>query len=703
MVFFVARTAALLLHSHSAVKVGHPVEDVIAQLKRLSAQVEEEGQSEALTYEKFQHWCMRSKKKLTETIADEKATLESLEEKISAADEDIAALTSDIDRLGNEMDKLEREGVVARGDRQFYAGVAVEEATALADTIKAIQDALTAMTTAESKTEPSMLESRISKVLELASALSDMQRSLLQTFASPERPDLKAAGDYTSHVDKYDFKSHKVVELLKSLEAKFQNEFVERNAAEQNSVNAYNLAKEAREDLEKAAWDAKIAKVGTRTTVQAQRGTDLQSQSDTREDLSADAATLKTTTQDCQTKATEWAERSTVREHEREAIAAAIEILAKATGVRTEAPANPTMPPSEHPLSFLQLVSPEVQQALKLLRKEARVTHSEAISQLADAVYASAEGPFDAVVNSIEKLIFHLMNEQRDEDNHKNWCDKELQKTENSLSDQGDKISELDSNIQVAKTRAVSLQSDIVAASDMVSALTDHMKEATEIRKVGKEENSLALKDADAAQVAVTNAISVLEDFYKSTGSMTKQSWELLQRGAGPVTLPANPATWSSPYVGLADPVDATSQPKGIVTVLQAVLSDFELMQANTLAQEESDQSEFEQDIKTCKIELARRGKEAQMKAQERERLMARQASWESARKGVMKEKEATNQYKSDLQPACVDGSSTYTQRKAARDDEIAALKHAQSHLQNAFTATTTATSTALPGRSTTK
>ena len=47
--------------------------------------------------------------------------------------------------------------------------------------------------------------------------------------------------------------------------------------------------------------------------------------------------------------------------------------------------------------------------------------------------------------------------------------------------------------------------------------------------------------------------------------------------------LPKNPATWDSEYTAVADP---TSQPGGIISVLAAVLSDFEKMEAETASHE---------------------------------------------------------------------------------------------------------------------
>ena len=51
----------------------------------------------------------------------------------------------------------------------------------------------------------------------------------------------------------------------------------------------------------------------------------------------------------------------------------------------------------------------------------------------------------------------------------------------------------------------------------------------------------------------------------------------------------------------------------------------------------------------------------------------------------LTKELEAVNTYLKDLEPACVSGDSSYAERKAARADEIAALRKAQGILEEAF------------------
>merc|ERR1719394_1643702 len=125
----------------------------------------------------------------------------------------------------------------------------------------------------------------------------------------------------------------------------------------------------------------------------------------------------------------------------------------------------------------------------------------------------------------------------------------------------------------------------------MIADIKAFVKEATEIREIGKKENALAVKDSKDAQKSLTNAIAVLEAFYKEDGEIPKEPWEFIQK---PVELGEKPATWDSSYTAVADP---TKQPEGIIAVMENVLSDFEKMEAETVSQEEVDQKTYEEQM----------------------------------------------------------------------------------------------------------
>jgi len=643
----------------------HPVQKIITLLQGLETQAVEEGKTEALSMQKFEYWCKNSKKELNKAIAEEKDTIDSLESKISAKTEESKGLGEQIGKLEKEIGALQvsAKKALAASDK---ANALYETASAdLTSTKNAVGECITAIK--DSKDDTSFLAAQ-----KKGSALI----SLLET----DPVDVMAKGDMKSHEKKYSFKGGNILELLKQLELKFEDDLVRTEKEETNRVNAYNLAKDARDNAITAAEKSRDDKTEFKAEVDEELAQAISDLKDENDELEADTGTLDTTTKKCSVKASEWEERSATRSGEIEAINVAIKILAKVADVRTEPPSNPIPPAS--PVDFLQtgnVDSDPKMKAVVYLRQQASKLHQKGLERLAQQVSAHLNGPFDDVNQMIEKMIFRLMAEQKDEDDHKNWCDLELEKTQTSLDDKFEKMEDLQLKIDDADTTIGDLTEEIKDADAMVADIITFMKEATEIREVGKKENDLAIKDAEDSQEAVSNAIAVLTDFYKESGEVAKEPWEFLQKG---VELPEDPETWDSSYTGVADPA---AQPGGIITILEKCNEEFATMEADTKAQEASDQDAFDSDMAEHDIEKSKRSKESEMKVSEKKRLVEKSGSLGKTRKHVADEHEATEQYQKDLQPACVEGDSTYEDRKQARADESEALHKAQGILEDAF------------------
>jgi len=293
----------------------------------------------------------------------------------------------------------------------------------------------------------------------------------------------------------------------------------------------------------------------------------------------------------------------------------------------------------------------------------------------------------------IQKMIFHLMSEQKDEDDHKNWCDTEISKTNKMKDDKDATEDALTADINQLTTKIDELKRDIAQNEKDVAQLQADIEENTATRNEEKTENAATVKDAQDAQSAIANAVAVLTDFYKSTGAVAKESWEAFTQlkavrrtGNEPAEVPADapePELWSadSPEYG------ATDGGPGVIGMLENISADFAGMEAQAKADEVALQDSHDTWLTAAQISVGEKTKDSEMKSARKETLASKLEAKNADFSHNDKELEATNQYLKDLEPACIGKAedSTYEDRKAARTKEIEALKQAQDILQKAF------------------
>merc|ERR1711988_185798 len=111
------------------------------------------------------------------------------------------------------------------------------------ETLASIQECIDALEGVKGDVDSLLAQKSVTKVLNLASMLvSENEQvvlsSFLQEIQQPKKPKAKV----------YSFKSQGVIELLKKLIEKFETDKLETTKAETNALNAYNLAKQAREE-----------------------------------------------------------------------------------------------------------------------------------------------------------------------------------------------------------------------------------------------------------------------------------------------------------------------------------------------------------------------------------------------------------------------------------------------------------------------
>jgi chromosome segregation ATPase len=391
---------------------------IISLLEKLSAQVKTEGETEAVEYAKFSQWC-------TDLIGTKEALIKKSEEEMAVASASIQALETDIAALEDEIGDLETE-ITKDGAAQTKMQQNRDDENAeylldkkdLEDTITALDEAITEMESSLISKSEKVKKVAVKKALELIRIYRPEEVTKVTQFLQKADQEPEAAA--------YESKTDGVTEILKSLKTKFEEKLKELNSSETSATSAHALADAAKTDEIEAGTAAK----DTKTEVMGRKGGDLAtSKSELQESTEArdTAATVLKTTQDtCTTRASEWKERSSRREGEIEAMKKAISILTEVTGVRT--PEDKGVETTFDGTSFIQKTDDPRAKIVNLLRSAASKAKAKDLVKLADRIaqmqgQTPGSGVFAQIKYMIEKLVFRLMKEQKDVDDHKYWCD----------------------------------------------------------------------------------------------------------------------------------------------------------------------------------------------------------------------------------------------------------------------------------------
>merc|ERR1719475_10902 len=205
------------------------------------------------------------------------------------------------------------------------------------------------------------------------------------------------------------------------------------------------------------------------------------------------------------------------------------------------------------------------------LNEQARRLNSRVLATLAVRV---SDDPFGKVKKMIKDLIVRLMEEANEEAEHKGWCDTELSTNEQTRKEKTEAVETLHAEIDQLGASIAKLTEDITELTKAVAELDAAMSEATELRTKEKAKNTETIQDAEAAQIAVAQALTVLKEFYAKAAEAT--------------AFVQQPEIFDKEYKGMQ------SENGGVVGMLEVIESDFARLESDTKASEATSQKEYD-------------------------------------------------------------------------------------------------------------
>merc|ERR1719238_2657362 len=286
------------------------------------------------------------------------------------------------------------------------------------------------------------------------------------------------------------------------------------------------------------------------------------------------------------------------------------------------------------------------------LDKQAEKLGSKVLSLAALRV---AFDPFAKVIKMIKELIAKLEEEAAAEAAHKAWCDKELHDNKVKRDTKTAEVQALTAEKEALEAEIATLTKQLEELAAAQAALAKAMKEATEIREKEKAENLSTIADAKEAQEAVESALTILRDFYAKQGALLQEE-----------QVPEMKA-----YKGMG------GAKKGVVGMLEVILSDFARLEAETTADENTAAREYEQFMTDSKADAKAKHEEEFDKGLQKDQKEHELKGKTSDLDSTQEELDAALKYYEELKPACLEVHVSYEERVAKRKEEIEALNKA--------------------------
>ncbi|CEM37667.1 unnamed protein product [Vitrella brassicaformis CCMP3155] len=664
-----AASSAAALRERTVSGDDHPVGNVITLIQNLKKSSVKARESTELTWKETAPSCQRSivegKRDIT-TYRDKKARLAAL----------VQELTTSIDVLAADIDEL----VKVRDEKQ----AAKDNATA----VRTEENAQFNANSADFNATLAALDMAIATI-----EASKADASLVQNLRAPNLPGNKIRSliaQLRSHAKAYDFKSGSVIEVLQTLRDKFLEDMRTAEIAEMNAQQTYAITAQDLQnfiDDTQATIDAKGGERDEKIQALTTANTDLASVKTLLEEAEN---LLKTTEDTCAQQKTEHEQKLQLIDEGLETMDKAIEILMKVAGHRYKEANKARM--AERGLvgggeSFIQAAkvvtcvdpSDTMQAALRkastFLRSSGKFRSTEYTDMLKSlqTIADKPEGvcrycdksPFKTIKEQIQKLIFKLKADQTAEDQHKNWCDREMQ--ENTMRNESKTAKHMELTMKLTQHQAdvTSLTADMSELERQIAELTSQMAEETSLRQENKAENEASIKDAEEAQGAVQQALQVIRSYNTKVTAFNAQP---------------SPDTSSPVLLDLAVP-DAGE----VLNLLMNILTEYSEMEADTRAAEQQDSRSYKTYMDEASSQKATMESDVKQKSNKVDELKASIEALQKRTKQLGKELHAVQKYLADLDHPCGEGESTYEDRKKARSDEIAALGSALTTLKEAF------------------
>eukprot|EP00927_Polykrikos_kofoidii_P086692 TRINITY_DN97_c1_g1_i1.p1 TRINITY_DN97_c1_g1~~TRINITY_DN97_c1_g1_i1.p1 ORF type:complete len:713 (+),score=165.86 TRINITY_DN97_c1_g1_i1:78-2141(+) len=517
----------------SASQVSSPVLEVVNLLRSLESRVKADGILEQRIYDKAACWCEDATAKKANEISEEQKRIEELQAAILQLEGDIGSHGADIKQLKKDValsiaaqkeasevrKKAHEEYMAEKLESEQSIGALREAVAVLKDTgtgKKAgllgiyTHDANLLGITAGLRRLLVHLPSGVAQKASLSEADMVAFRAFIDRPSKMNR-NLGALQMEQNPFGDYAPQSTQIQGILKGMLDAFIESLAQADAEEKEAHTAFTeLMQTKRAELKTLQQDLMTTEANEATKAVENTQSKIE-RGDVKKQLAADRELFEEMKASCKHIALQWGKQVRLRTEELAGVKKAIEILSSTEAQKTFENATTTL------LQVRRISDHRRSAAIDRLHQVAvrRGKASRAALLAAQAATAQSRGHFDKVMSAIDEMIAVLRREEQDDIEHRDRCQKTVNKNKNDKEDLQHSMDKDASAIDRMSNKADELRGDI---SDLEKAIDDteqEMKDALEMRNSAVREFRQAMLDDTKAVELLSKAIVALTDFYR--------------------------------------------------------------------------------------------------------------------------------------------------------------------------------------------
>jgi len=490
--------------NHDAAKVeANPIRRVVTMLQAMQKKIADEGSEEKTLYDKFMCYCKTSGGTLQEGIAAAEKKSPAVSSDISTAESQKVGMQEDLKQAQMDRSAAKSAQAEATAIREKEAASFAAEKTDYDANIAAISKAVTSLSKGVSGAFLQTGEAQVLKRLALEKQdMIDADRQELLAFLS------------ASQGSEYVPQSGEIIGILKEMGDKMKKSLADVTATEESAIKAYEELMEAKSkevSALSASIESKTKRVGELAVNIVQMKEDL---SDTQEALQEDKKFLAELQKGCATKTSEWEEVVKTRADELTALAETIKVLNDDDALDLF---KKTLP-SSGAASLVQMgvnIQQVKMRTLAVIQAATAGAHPDRVRfDLIGLALRGKKVGFEKVIKMVDEMTDVLKKEQLDDDHKKEYCNSQLDTTDDQKKSVARTLSDEESSIARAEEGIATLKEEMANLESGIKALDKSVAEATEQRKQENKAFSELMASDTAAKELLGVAKNRLNRFY---------------------------------------------------------------------------------------------------------------------------------------------------------------------------------------------